>query len=170
MNENFYQFYEDKANRYVRLPNASNEALLLCLGNLSEILPRSRRATILRTERKNAASCAINFLGLTQGSKTPKSGCWCAGNCALAGRLKLSLVGLKSNIQDYSQAMRPFINGFTVMNANGSQNLCDLIADDYHAVILTGTKNFMFPREHQSKNGPNQSLQDETLAIGRLTP
>ena len=170
MNENVYSSCVQKASRYERLPKSSTEALQHYPGSLNVMLPRSIRVTIFHTERKNAASFAINFLERTQGSKTQESGRLCAENLNKAGPLRSSPDGSKTSSQNYSQATRPFTNGSTVMNANGSQNLCDHIADDYHAVILTGTDNFMFPREYQSKNGHNQFLQDETLAIGRPTP
>ena len=170
MNENFYPSCVQKVNRYERLLKSSNEALQHCPESLNAMHQRLTRATICHTERINDQSLVINSAVLKRDSRIPKSGSLCVENSSKVGRLRLSPDGLKLSIRNYSQAMRPFTNGSTVMNANGSQNLCDHIADDYHAVILTGTENFMFPREYQSKNGHNQFLQDETLAIGRLTP
>ena len=170
MKENFYQFCEEKANHYERSPKSSIEALQHCPGNFNVTLPGSRKAITFRTGRKRVVSRGINSLGLMQGSKPPKSGHWCAENSSKTGRQRSSQVGLKTGIRNFLQATRPFINGSIVTNADGSLRLFDHIADDYPGAILTGTESFMSPREHQLKNGQNQSLQDVALAIGRPTP
>lgn len=170
MSENNYLSFKQKANRYERLPKSSNAVLQHYRGNFSATLRRSIRATTCRTGRKNAVNFATKPLDLTHDLKMPKSGGLCAESSSKVGRLKSSRDGLKLSIQDCSPAMRLFTNGYTARSANGSPSLFDLIADDYPAVILTGTKSFMSPREHRSKNGPNQFLQDGALAIGRPTP
>ena len=169
MKENFYQFYEEKANHYEKLPKSSSEALQHYPGSSNVMLPRSRRAIIFRTGRRSVMNLAIGSLGLMPGSKILKSGHWCVENSSKAGPLRLLRVGLKTSIRNFSQATKPFINGSIVMNANGSLRLFEHTAGDCLGGILTGIRNFTSPRGHQSKNGQNQSWQGVALAIGRPT-
>lgn len=170
MKENFYQFYEEKANLCERSPKSSSEALQHCPGSFNVTLPRSKKDIIFHTGRKHAVSRGINSLGLMPGSKTLKSGPWCEESLNKAGRLRSSRVGLKTSILNSSQATRPSINGSIATSAIGSLRLFDHTAGDCPAAILTITESFMSPRGHRSKNGQNQFSQGAASAIGRPTP
>lgn len=167
MKENWYQYCEEKASRYARLPKFSNEALQHCPGSLSGTLPGSRRVTTCPTVRRRDRTCAINGAGPMQGSRIRESGRRSERNSVSAGRPKLSRDGLKSNMLNFSPAMRPFINGSTVLSENGSRSWYDLIAGACRAAILTGIKSFMSPTESPSKNGPNRFFSGDASVIGR---
>ena len=170
MKENFYQFYEEKANHCEQSPRSSSEALQRYPENLSAMPLRSRRAIIFRTKHKHVVIREINALGLMQGSKIPRSGRWCEENSNRVGRQRLSPDGLKTNTRHSLPATRPFINGSIAMNAAGSLPLYAPIADDCPVAILTGTEGFTSPRGHPSNNGHDRFWPDVVWATGRLTP
>jgi len=170
MNENCYQFCEEKANHYERLPKSSHEALQQYRENCNAMRLPLIRAITLRIGHRNAPNFATDYLESMQDSKIPTSGLWCEENLDKAGHQRLSPDGLKPGIQSSIQAMRPFTNGSIVMNADGSHCLCSHTVNGYRGGIPTTIENSMFPRGYLSKNGQNRSWHDAVSVIGRPTP